>query len=300
MTLLARRLLLTVTGLGVFTLAGCGQNPPPRPAWPTLTVDLNVPSRTLRLPLTVAQNLNLFAGQHIQLRWSHSPSAPVHVSWTPGSWPIVGSIAQGPDFYLAAPEPDPHFRLRALNHLPVDYSATLEPARPLIDSIMALNQVRPDLEPLPWPKVQSLWSRRQLPWAIVTLAQLRELQQKDRRTVILNWLGASTGPIPAVTISGNSPHLAQFLAALNMALWYIHTTPAHTVAAVANPAHAASWRQIVMQGQHNHLWPSSIQVSPQEYNRARALYGLRGSPGWPPYYSGVLNSPSDQAFKATY
>ncbi|MCY0908838.1 MAG: hypothetical protein OWR62_10660 [Sulfobacillus thermotolerans] len=298
---LARRFFSAALGLGLLTLAGCGETSvPPQPAWPTVTVSLNVPSRTLRLPLTIAQNLNLYRDQHIQVRWTHSSSAMIHVDWVPGRWPMAGSIASAPDIFLAAPQADPHFRLRQLSHLPVDYASTLTTNLALINAVMTLNQTRPDLHPLPWPEIEHLWAQRHLPWVLVTLAQLQTLTKINPHTVTLNWLGASTGPIPDVTISGRSAHLSQFLAALNIALWYIHTTPAPTLVKVLRPSNPALWNTLIKQGVQHHLWPATTRISAQEYNRGRALYGLEGSIPWPPYYSGVDIAASDQAFKATY
>ncbi len=285
---------------GLVTFAGCGTQkaqPPTRP-WPVVSIEISRgPSSTLLLPIQVASRLNLFALQHVRVRWTHS-SASVHIGLAQSQWPWAGEIAQRPDFYLVAPVRDPHFRLRALNRLPVDYPPSLQSARPLIDSIMALNQSTPQLQELPWTELQSLWKHGHLPWAIVNSTELLRLQHIDRQTTVLNWLGSSTGPIPTVAVWGRSPHLPQVLAALNMALWYMHTTPPGTLAPLMSPEDPSAAQRTIRQALHEDLWPPSMRISPAEYNRGRALYGLSGAL-WPPYFSGVDNVPSSQAFNAT-
>jgi hypothetical protein len=200
---------------------------------------------------------------------------------------------------LVAPAGDPHFRLQALTHLPVDYRRPLQSAKPLIDSIMILNQAAPQWNALPWSRIQQLWRQRRLPWTLANLQELDQLRQLDRHSVVLNWLGSSTGSLPTVAVTGHSQYLPQVLAALNIALWYIHTTPPPTVAALVAPSDPAPMDREISQGLHEALWPAVTQISPAEYNRGRALYGLAGTL-WPPYYSGTDSTASRQAFNAKF
>ncbi len=288
--------------LAAATLTACGtpSQKSAQPPWPTVKVSVNTDSSLLTLPIQIAQNLNFFSREHIRVEIVQNSVASLYVSHSPKVWPLLGNLASKPDLFLIAPAPDPHFRLKALNHLPLCFAANLKSDDPLIRSIMALNQTHPYLEALSFGQIENLWKKRQLPWAIVDLSQYLRLDQQGPHSVILNWLGASTGQIPMVIIAGRSPNTVEFLRALNLALWYIHTSSPTTIAHVLNSTRQKFWRQQIVMGLHYDVWPPTTYISPQEYNRGRALYGLISQETWPPYYSGVDAQLSRQAFSSAY
>ncbi|WP_053961069.1 hypothetical protein [Sulfobacillus thermosulfidooxidans] len=284
------------------TLTACGQHTPkpPQPSWPIVRVSVNVSSPFLALPLYIAQNLHLFQDEHIRVDIVSANHSELMIADTVKSWPVLGSLASRPDMFLVAPAPDPHFRLRVLDRLPVEYADNLHISIPLLQSIMTLNRTHPYLETVSFRHIQNLWKQRHLPWAIVTLQQFYQLHQQDPHTVILNWLGASTGAIPALTISGHSKDSVQFLRAINLALWYIHTSSPKTIAGILSNPQEKFLPQQIAQGLHYGLWPVTTYISPSEYNRGRALYSLSTKDTWPPYYAGVDKDLATQALSAAY
>ncbi len=293
--------VLVIGLLAVFT--GCGQisHKAAESSFPVVRYALNTSSTLAALPLQVALKLHLFQNERIQPKISARAKANLVVSESNPSWPLIGYLGSRPDLLIISPGPDPHFRLRVLNHLPVVYAANLRPYLGLIHGVMNLNRTDPSFHSAPFRHLETLWKEHRLPWAMVSLSQYFALRQKDPHSVILNWLGASTGPIPVITISGHSTHSVQFLRALNLALWYIHTSSPEQIAHVVgdNPRDLVL-TQAIQKAMHFDLWPETTLISPQEYNRGRALYGLGTRDIWPPYFAGVNAKLSRQALTAAY
>ncbi len=285
------------------TLTGCGQKPnkTSKPSVPVIRYALNTSSSLLTLPLQIALKLHFFEDEHIQVKRVPPLHADLAISESRPEWPVIGCVASRPDLVIASPVPDPHFRLRALNRLSVVYAANLNSSLSLVRGVMNLNRTHPSFSSIPFRRLATLWAQHRLPWAVVSLKQFFTLRRKDPQAVILNWLGASTGPIPVVTISGQSPHSVQFLRALNLALWYLHTSSPHTITQVlAGNSSNPFLDQEIQTGIHFDLWPQTTLVSPQEYNRGRALYGLGNPEVWPPFFSGVNTQLSRQALSVQY
>ena len=300
---LARKSTWALIAGMLVVLTGCGQTPDKisSPSLPVVRYTLNTSSSVGTLPLEVALKLHFFQDEHLQLKRSSRSRAELIISESVPSWPVIGYLANRPDLVIVSSAPDPHFRLKNLNHLPMVYAANLYPSLGLIQGVLHLNRTFPSLRPVSFPHLESLWTEHRVPWALVSLRQYFALRQKDPNTLILNWLGASTGPMPVITVSGHSNHSVQFLKAINLALWYIHTSSPRQIAQVVagnskNPVLPSTIKTAV----RLNLWPQTTLISPQEYNRGRALYGLGSRNIWPPYFDGVNIQLSRKALSVEY
>lgn len=275
-------------------LAGGGTKAPHQssPSLPVLKVQVGSLSPLSALPLTVAQHLGFFQDQHLNVRLTSQPES-IQVTHTLNIQPAVGWLSIRPDMVLLAPVPDPHFRLRALNALSMPYSRSVEPEKGWAETIFSRHRAKiSDWQPMSFSAIESVWKRHHLPWVLVNLSQAVRLKALDPDSVILAWLGASTGPIPAITVQASHPESSQvthFLAALNLALWYLHTTPArmiqHTLG-TAGPSASA-----IRAALHYQYWPDTTYPDEAAYNRARAWL----SPTWPPYPKAVTTKAAVQA-----
>lgn len=286
------------------TLAGCGQHAQPRPApapYPVLTVYWTPSSPVLSIPVYLAESLHLFADQHLSVQWSTNPGVPVSIATPSRHWPIVGLIASRPDSILVAPSPDPHFRLRTLKHLPVVYARSESSMLPIIQHALAIEQVTPSsYTALPFSHIEQLWRKNQLPFGLVNLSQLQTLKRLDPKTTVLSWLGASTGAIPTLVVTGPpGPKLVRFLTALNLALWYLHTHRVRDVQSLIQNRLSLSSRQtdqLIRQGLYYDIWPTTIVPVPADYRRGRALMSYGPQPeSWPPWEQGVNATAARQA-----
>ncbi|MCY0864749.1 MAG: hypothetical protein OWQ57_07360 [Sulfobacillus sp.] len=287
-------LALGITLLWGLLLAGCGVQPPPVETAPPLVINDTVNNAVLTLPIVVADRLGLFAHQHLRVILRPDPAAPLSLSWAGSRWPIEGVLAVRPDLVLVSPIPDPHFRLRALRHLPLFLTPAATPEEAWARQVLALHQVvGNDWKVIPKAEVLSLWAQRRLPWVMVPLSEWPALKNRAPDSRILAWIGASTGPLPTVVITGHPARpgqLTTFLAAVNLALWYIHTTPAAQVAQLIGRPTAEEIATI-RQADHYGIWPAVTRLDPATYRRGRQFWAT----GWPDYETGVRNHSADAA-----
>lgn len=288
-------------GLMLGVVTGCGAHQPrhnanPQPLFPTLTVRTTSMSTLSRLPLTVAQKLGLFADVHVKVVWTQSEEAEATVGIPGSGWPIVGYVSTRPDLVLVSPVPDPHFRLRALNHLPMVYANPTAPEQGWAQSILAAHRATVShWDAVPFREILSLWKHHHLPWVLVTLSEANRLEAIDHHSVVLAWLGASTGPVPSTVVSArqDTPRVMRFLRALNIALWYLQTSRPATLAEVLSPDRASP--RVLAQALHYHYWPVTTYPDTAAFDRARARF----QPEWPTYGTAVNPTPAAQALNET-
>ncbi len=279
-------------------LAGCGASARPShppESTPTLKVHLDSQSVLSTLPVVLARELGFFQDAHLHVKWTTQQDAQVTVGAAGSVWPIVGYVAIRPDFVLMSPVPDPHFRLRALNALPMVYAAKLKPDRALLEKILRAHRAQvTQWNSLTFSQIESLWKRRHLPWVVVTLHQASILRSLDPHSAVLAWLGASTGPIPSTVVTAPVDNLdvVHFLDALNLALWYLHTTAPRTVASdLSGQGPHQLWTSTIKAALHYQYWPATTFPDSLSYNRSRTLW----TPTWPIYTEGVNRQPAHQA-----
>ncbi len=279
-------------------LTGCGQRTPSPSAHrhdPVLTLHISVPGTLAATPVKVAQTLGFFRQEHLNVH-DVAHHAELRVELAGSGWPIDGYLGMRPDVVLVSPIPDPHFRLAALNHLPMVITPAVAAVEPLAVKILTAHHATVSRwSTMPYAQVKSLWKDHHLPWALVSLQQAAELQSIDSGTVILAWLGASTGPIPQVVVAGEAPHaeLVHFLRALNLALWYLNTTPAAQVSHILfpSPQGAAAVTQVLSAARHYQYWPVTTFPDSQSFQRARTDW----FPTWPSYGQAVHPAAGRQA-----
>lgn len=292
-----RPFLLPLVGSLVVLLTGCGARPAPsanEASWPTVSVQLDDITPLMTLPLTLALRLGTFHERHVKIVFTNkSHTANVTLSSSPQR-PVVGYLATRPDLVLVSPRPDPHFRLRALNHLPIFYSPIVHSEIPLVSALLKTQRAHiTQWTPIPFSQMKQLWRRQHLPWAVVTLSEAQVLKHLDARTVTLSWLGASTGPIPTVMLEEHraEPAVTRFLAGLNLALWYLHTTPPAAVASILSNGHQDSQLvQEIRQALHYQYWPNTTYPDSSTYARMTSLM-----PQWQSYTVMVDPGPALQA-----
>lgn len=275
----ATALLVLVTGC---KSQAAPSSPKPHESLPTVTVHEAAGSALSELPVTVAQKLGFAADEHIHITLTSAAKAEVTVGPLTPDGPIVGYVTTRPDMLLMSPVPDPHFRLSALNHLPMVYTRTLVSEKAWADAVMARQRITiTTWQAMPFSEVTQLWQRHHLPWVLVTLQEALQLRRLDKGSTTLAWLGASTGSVPAMAIRARqtSPQVVQFLKALNLALWYLHTTPPSTIAKALDPTHPKRWAHAVETALHYQYWPATTYPDEASYARSRALLG----PAWPAY-----------------
>ncbi|MCY0879074.1 MAG: hypothetical protein OWU84_09070 [Firmicutes bacterium] len=274
--------------------SGCGAPSAARPEPPTLTVYLAQKSLAT-LPVELAAALGLFADNHLRIRWVDTPNATVRIAMAGHSWPIVGYLAVRPDVVLVAPEPDPSFRLRHLDHLPLLLARAVKSDAPLIERALALHGAKPSSTVLiPWTQIAQGWQHQGLPWVWVSLPQAVQLRALNPHTRILAWLGASTGPIPVWTISAPADNVlvSRFLNSVNLALWYLHTNSAGTIAEWLPGKVTPNILRLAL---HYEYWPRTTYPAQTLYDRAQKAWVS----GWPAYGAGVNPLPAYHALAMT-
>ncbi|MDA8192968.1 MAG: hypothetical protein M0Z53_03065 [Thermaerobacter sp.] len=294
------RILGMLLALAVVT--ACGNHPAvPPPAKnppPQVSIQFSVPTRLSALPFLVAEQMGFFTG--ITVRPSPAP-ASIRVGAPGGHWPIVGVLAERPDAFLAAPSPDPHFRLRSLRQLTIYYSPVETSNWPLVSRVLdhhyAFGAVGYSLS---FGQIERLWSPRHLPWALVSLSQWMQLKASHPDTTLLSWIGAATGPIYHLVISAdpNTPHLAAVLRGIDLGLWYVHTTRARLLAKLmASVYHQPVGRLAaeIAAARAMNFWPEAIIPTEPPYTRTAVLMSRQPPPWWPAYPTGVNPRPAESA-----
>ncbi len=267
-------------------LTACGTATPrsPKVSYPVVRVYVQ-PSTTLStLPLQVAARLGFFAQQHIQVEWvRHQDRATLQVGNGETPYPIDGFLTQKPDLVLVAPIADPHFRWRSLTHLPIFYAKHVGPLVPYLRAVLASHQVVPEaFTALNLSQITERWRQKTLPWVVVTLKDYFQLRGAVPGSTVLAFIGASTGPVPVTMITGTSPHALAFVSAVNLALWYLHTTSPESIAQLLRTDKPdPSLGPAVKRALHYRYWPTTVVLTPPVYQRGQRL--LTPSGPWPSY-----------------
>ncbi len=288
--------LVLVLWLGA---SGCGpvsRPKPPRPALPRtrLTVTL-AGSPLLALPLFVAEHAHLLREYGLSIRLA--ADGPIYIG-PPAAFPLDGLVAWRPDAVVLTPGPDAPFRwtdLKAWPKLPVaalDQSESAWLAAVLADHGLA----GIPLERFSLPDALRLLAHHHLPWLVLPLVKAQGLLA--RGAYAAGFVGASTGPVPALVVEGHGAGLERLLAALNQADSLIASTPAATLAKMTARAYPGLARAVlttlIATGQGLGLWPPASFLGRDVYERGRHLRILAGI-AWPDYSAGVKSAPELQA-----
>lgn len=286
MTLL--KMLLCIVLSCALTACGTARRPSPEVAYPVVTVYVQPSTNLSTLPLQVAQRLGLFAQQHIRVKWvRHQDEATLEVGHAQPPHPIDGLVTQKPDLVLVAPVADPHFRWRSLTHLPVFYAKGAATLEPYLKAVMAAHQVVPEeLDALNFSQIMDRWQQKTLPWVVVTLQDYFQLRGAVPHSTVLAFIGASTGSVPVTVITGTSPHALAFVSAVNLALWYLHTTSPESIAQLLRADRPNPFLgSVVKRALHYQYWPTTVVLTPSLYQRGQRLLAPLGP--WPPYTTRV-------------
>lgn len=283
------------------TVVGCGPSQQPKNLthYPTVTVSVRSTTSLSSMPVVAALKMGFFGQEHIHVVLSPGQKANIEIRAAGKKWPIQGVIMQRPDAFLVAPTPDPHFRLRSLNNLPLFYAKSQAGNLPFIEAVLDLHAIQfASLHPLSTDDAVRLIAHRELPWAIMSLKHWQHVRQKNPMASILSWYGASTGPIPVDVVTSSSPYTPRFLAAINMALWYLHTTSPRKINTALYGNHSRTETQIIAQAQQYGFWPQSVYPYQKLYERGRHLMSLSHTSSlfWPQYSQGVQSEAANQAF----
>lgn len=285
--------MLTTLAISVTACGAHKHAPHSKPPTPVVRVHVADPGSIAALPFRTAEALGLFAHEHVRVQITSRAQAQMVVGPAGKGWPVLGYLSIRPDILLMSPIYDPQFRLAALDHLPMVSSTAINQAKPWAEKILALHHVTASTWTTMTPaQIQQLWRRRHLPWVLVGLEEAQRLRAVDPKSTVLAWLGASTGPVPNVVISGqdSTPAATRFLSALNLALWYLNTTPASKTASALNQA-SPGFQWLVQSARHYQYWPSTTFPDQPAYNRRRTRF----NPEWPAFAAGVNPKPARQA-----
>lgn len=283
------------------SLSSCGgfQRQATPPSYPVIRVHIAPKAGLSALPVTIAQKLGFFAHEHIRVQWRPANESVVDIGPAGSSWPIAGYLSTRPDLILVSPTPDPAFRLHSLDHLPLAASPETAPDRNLAEKILAKHYAHlSHWSVMPTHVIEQLWSHHRLPWALVNLVQAQRLKTIDPSTVVLAWLGASTGPIPnwGIAVKQSNMPIVRFLSALNLALWYLHTTTPTTLAQeLSNNRPNPPLAHLVGTAQRYQYWPLTTVPDAPTYNRRKTMWDT----SWPPFSQGVDGKAAHQALSET-
>lgn len=287
--------------VAVAVLGGCG-SPPSRtlrpPALRPIAVVLPPASISL-LPVWLA----IRDGGLARLGYRLAPTA--HASLTigpPGRWPIDAIIAWRPEWCLVTPGPLPFFRWRDLAQAPLLPVSGLSPyGEALVRSVLAEHGVRHVVfDVLGAPDATRLFATGHLPWLLLPLVPALQLAQRQRGHIAA-FLGASTGPVPTLVVSGRGAGLRPLLAALNLALSQLAATPPASLTPSLAAAFPAVPRGLLTEAVSTavglSLWPPTDFPDSATYDAGRALLGSVGQT-WPPYSAGVDSEAAREALTA--
>jgi hypothetical protein len=288
-------LVLLALGLGA-----CGVPSAKTSSTPRLSVHIAESSRFAALPVDLSQALGFFRQQGIRLQQTSAHRASLTVGPIGGRWPVVGIVNRGLDGFVLGAVKDPGFRLTALNQVPVAYPKN-DPALALaFRALMRIHHVTDFLlEPLTPTHMLRLWQSGHLPYVVANAALRYHLLRSDPQGVTLVVLSATTGPMPSLVVSGRSHVLPQFLAGLNLALWYLETHTPQQVWSILPPRLRTAQSLSFIEEADRHHWFSPTTVpSHRDYDRARAFWQNVGV-HWPTYYRAVDMQPSLIALSLT-
>ena len=247
-------------------------------------------SRLLALPLFVALDDRILRVDGLRVRFGRTG---VRIG-PADSFPVDGVLAWRSDAVLITPGSDHSFRWADLKHWPELATAGLDRNQAdwlkavLVDHGVGATQV----DFLSIDAARRLFAGGHLPWLVLPLEDAALLISQGAYAA--TFLGASTGPVPALIISGTNRELPLLLAALNQAEAIIRTTSARDLAAMVArdyPGYKESALQsLIATGQGLGLWPPTTFLGSDVYERGRALLAGIGVM-WPDYSAGVRSAP---------
>jgi len=295
-----RQLLAAVgLGLGLLALAACGRTPAPKPSsrLKTLPVRIAAPTGISLLPLWVAEATGIWSEAGYRL----VPTARATLTIGPaGQWPLLGLVAWRPEWCIVTRLPMEFFRWRDLAHVPVlPVTGVPSDARPVVQAVLTehgVDGVTWDL--LPPGDAVRLFEQGRLPWLLAPLVT-GETLVLHHHGYLAAFVGAATGPVPAVVVTGRGPGAVTLLAGLNQALLEMEEMPAHRLARILH-AHMPAIPVPVLTAAVDtaralSLWPPSVYPDTATFLTGQQLMQSVGV-AWPTYSEAVDNGPARRAF----
>jgi hypothetical protein len=303
MVLFSRRIISLIGFFSLIlmlSLSACGPIRSRTAPLAVVRVHFDSQSALAEIPLAVANRLGLFRQQGITVQAGTADRSAITIGPAGHAWPITGVLTQGLDGLVAAPHADPGFRLAALRQVPIAYTRGDRALAFTFQIVMHQHQIDDYmLEPLDVKEVMTLFTRGHLPYVLVEATLWARLASGQPDAHILAALSAASGPIPSIVVTGSDGALPNFLAALNLSLWYIETEPAVTVWNQLPPRLHTHEILTVLQLADRYQWfsPSTVPDR-QRYQRGQALWSALGHP-WPSYYRAVNARPALTALSLT-
>lgn len=267
-----------------------------RSGFPTAEVQVGREAGVFEVPFRLAERLGFFRQEGVSVRII---SAPAALRLTPGgtSWPIVGVVGSRPDAFVVSAADDPGFRLAWLAGLPLAYPRGDSALAAWAKSVLSLHEISPaSLDPLSPREIELLWTSGHLPYLLADAPTWLRLSPPPAPIRPAAALGASTGPGMAWVLTGHGPEVPRILAALNLALWYLHTHSPQTVASVFRGNRAL--KALIAVADRYGLYAASTYPTRQDYERSRRLALFDGR-SWPPYERAVDRIPAVHALALT-
>ncbi len=300
MTLKATSLRILASVLLGLGLSACGAQSNTHERATTITVNIGRTGPLAQIPLDLAQSLGLFHQQGIQVLISQHPPSDIVIGPAGRRWPIYGVIGQGINGLVVSPEPDPGFRLAGLEQVPIAYPQSQPSLAWAFRGLMRTHAVRDTLlEPLGTEAIIRLWQAHHLAYVLVDAALWQRLHRTDPSATLLAVLSASMGPTPTVTVSGQNRSLPQFLAALNLSLWYLTThRPKNILPLLPRCLRTPQTRLFIQLAERYQWYAASTVPTRQDYQRGVLFWRTLGVK-WPDYYRAVDTRPSLVALSLT-
>lgn len=214
-----------------------------------------------------------------------------------GQWPVYGVVTVRPTLVLVSPGAVSDFRWRDLAHLPLSASRITPADKLLVEAMLKEHGVKTvSWDLLPWSQARQLLMTHRVPWVLMPLLSATVMAHQGQ-VHIIQFVGASTGPLPMTTVSGTIPPQA-FFEALNQGLVFLATHPARAVAKLVAPDFpgipVSALAAAIGDAQGVGVWPLSTWPDKATYDAGRVL--LKGvGQEWPDYQSGVKGSRAEAA-----
>jgi len=295
-----RRLLAAVgLALALPGLAACGRAPVSKPSarLKVLPVHIAVPNGISLLPLWVAQATGVWS----QAGYRVVPVARASLTIGPaGQWPLLGVVAWRPEWCIVTRLPMEFFRWRDLAHIPVlPVSGVPADARPVVQAILTEHGV----DGVTWDFLAPtdavrLFEQGRLPWLLAPLVLAEDLTL-HHQGYLAAFVGAATGPMPALVVAGHGAGAVTLLAGLNQALMETEELPASRLAHILH-AHMRAVPTAVLAAAVNtarglSLWPPTVYPDTATFTAGQQLMQSVGIE-WPPYSAAVDSGPARRAF----
>lgn len=278
-------------------LTSCGPPSPkalPPPSKEVVVIRLSLPASQMALvPLYIAEHLGSLQAQGLTVVEGAGGTrlAPF------GQWPVYGMLSVRPTLVLVSPTAVLDFRWRDLAHLPLAASRITPTDKVLIDAVLkehGVKRVAWDL--IPWSRAHHLLLTHHVPWLLMPLLPAT-MMSVSGQVHIIQFVGASSGPLPMTTISGTAPPVA-FFKALNQGLVYLATHPARQIATLVAPdfpgVSVSALAAAIGDAQGLGVWPLSTWVDKATYEAGQTLLKGAGQQ-WPDYQSGVRGRRAEDA-----